>query len=92
MPDSHSELNGTSEYEVNFDSNDSDIDNIHAAVYNVGKVKQVRKFTDFFLENVLFIILTPVYDFYIDYVIYKRVVARRMRLMRRFSLFCLLNK
>ena len=29
---------------------------------------------------------------YLDGVIYKRVVARKMRLTRRFSLFCLLNK
>ena len=47
MSNSDSELSQISDYEDSFDHDNGVTDNTHAAVHNISKVKQGRKFTDF---------------------------------------------
>ena len=46
MGDSDPELNKTSDYELDFDQNDSITDDILANRNNIGSIEQDRKFTD----------------------------------------------
>ena len=56
MHDSNSELCEINDYKVDFNHDDSDTFDIPTNVYSIGNIKQDRKFTDFYSENVLFIV------------------------------------